>query len=118
MENAPRLIPIFGHRYLPAEPEIAGNPVFSVYQTDIIYYGVDLRRYLSCEFGGLDYALANRDEPRRIRFWADLVEDNLRAAEHALSLVTGTPIPFNRSNRARRPERQSRRGSLQWQVTP
>ncbi len=34
---APRLIPVFSHRYLPAEPNEAGNPVFSVYQTDIIY---------------------------------------------------------------------------------
>jgi hypothetical protein len=76
VESAPRLIPVSGHRYLPAEPEISGNPVFSVYQTDIIYYGADLRRYLRCEFGGLDYAEAIRNEPRRIRFWADLLEDN------------------------------------------
>jgi hypothetical protein len=47
VEKAPRLIPIFGHRYLPAEPELAGNPVFSVHQTDIINYGTDLRRYLA-----------------------------------------------------------------------
>lgn len=75
VESAPRLIPVCGHRYLPAEPEMAGNPVFSVYQTDIIHYGDDLRRYLSCEFGRLDYAEAVRSEARRIRFWTDLVED-------------------------------------------
>ena len=49
VDCAPRLIPVFGHRYLPAEPDLAGNPVFSVYQTDIIHYGVDLERYLLCE---------------------------------------------------------------------
>jgi hypothetical protein len=76
VEAAPRLIPIYGHRYLPAEPEAAGNPVFSVHQTDIIYYGADLRRYVSCEFGGLAYASANRDHPRRIRLWTELIEDN------------------------------------------
>jgi len=37
VEAAPKLIPIRGHRYLPAEPAEPGNPVFSVYQTDIIY---------------------------------------------------------------------------------
>src|SRR5437016_10295710 len=46
---APRLIPIAGHRYIPAEPALAGNPVFSVHQTDIIYYGSDLVTYLHCE---------------------------------------------------------------------
>lgn len=76
VESAPQLIPICGHRYLPAEPALAGNPVFSVHQTDIIYYGIDLRRYLSREFGGLDYAEAVRGEPRRVRFWSDLVEGN------------------------------------------
>jgi hypothetical protein len=76
VDRAPRLIPIYGHRYLPANPEIAGNPVFSVYQTDIIYYGVDLRRYFACEFGRIDHAEAVRGEPRHIPFWTDLVEDN------------------------------------------
>ena len=40
---APRLIPVYSHRMMPAEPHLPGNPVFSVHQTDIIWYGVDLR---------------------------------------------------------------------------
>jgi hypothetical protein len=71
---APRLIPIHGHRYLPAEPDLPGNPVFSVYQTDIIYYGSNLRRYLACEFGDLEWAEATSKTHRRIRFWTDLVD--------------------------------------------
>lgn len=40
----PPLIPIWGHRFLPAEPREAGNPVFSVWKmVDSIYYGRDLR---------------------------------------------------------------------------
>lgn len=27
-------------------------------QTDVIYYGADLRRYLACEFGDLEYVEA------------------------------------------------------------
>lgn len=46
---APRLIPIYGHRYIPAEPSASGNPVFSVYQTDIIIYGSNLETYLLAE---------------------------------------------------------------------
>jgi hypothetical protein len=74
VDLAPRLIPIVAHRYLPAEPLIAGNPVFSVYQTDVIFFGADLRRYFSCEFGRVPHAVAVHGELRRIRFWTDLVE--------------------------------------------
>jgi hypothetical protein len=69
---APRLIPIFAHRMMPDEPHEDGNPIFSVYQTDIIYYGLDLSDYLRHEF-----KLARREEwprqPRSIRFWDQLV---------------------------------------------
>jgi hypothetical protein len=70
---APRLIPLYGHRYLPALPHDAGNPVFSVMQTDVIHYGADLADWLRIEFlkGALDrcgYGL------RRIDFWTEAVE--------------------------------------------
>src|SRR5688572_24312832 len=42
---APKLIPIYSHRFIPAEPLLAGNPVLSVYQTDIISYGKNLWNY-------------------------------------------------------------------------
>lgn len=48
--GAPRLIPIIGHRYLLGDPCLPGNPVLSVYQSDIIVYGNDLRAYLLNEF--------------------------------------------------------------------
>lgn len=46
---APRLIQIYGHRYMPAEPSMSGNPVFSIHQTDIIIYGSNLETYLLAE---------------------------------------------------------------------
>ncbi len=65
---APKLIPIFSHRMMPDEPHLPGNPVFSVHQTDIIYYGFDLADYLRAEFH-----LAGREpwpeKLRPIRFW-------------------------------------------------
>ena len=76
IDAAPRLIPIMGHRYLPAEPDLPGNPVLSVYQTDIIYYGDDLATYLRCEFHQLPYANAVHAGCRRVRFWSDLVDAN------------------------------------------
>jgi hypothetical protein len=71
VDKAPRLVPIFGHRYIPAEPNEAGNPVFSVYQTDIICYGNDLASYLSAEFK-FENPFPIPSEPKYIRFWGDL----------------------------------------------
>jgi hypothetical protein len=65
---APKLIPTFGHRMLPDEPHLAGNPVFSVHQTDIIVYGVDLANYLRIEFG-LPGDVPCPEQERPIRFW-------------------------------------------------
>ncbi len=65
---APRLIPIYSHRMIPDEPHLAGNPVFSVHQTDIIYYGFDLTDYLRHEFG-LPGRLPWPQAIRPIRFW-------------------------------------------------
>jgi hypothetical protein len=66
--TVPRLVPVYGHRYLPAGRGTAGHPVLSVMQTDIIVYGADLAAYLRHEFGG---------EPLRtgrptVAFWRDL----------------------------------------------
>jgi hypothetical protein len=48
--EAPKLIPIYSHRFIPEEPHESGNPIFSVHQMDIIYYGFDLDDYLRHEF--------------------------------------------------------------------
>ena len=80
--KAPRLIPILSHRYMPDDPPLAGNPVFSVYQTDIIYYGYDLASYFESEFpggqegrpgGGIYQPDVFRKQPRPIRFWDEIV---------------------------------------------
>jgi hypothetical protein len=70
--RAPKLIPLFSHRYIPTEPHQSGNPVFSVHQSDIIYYGANLANYFEREFGDGDRPLS--PHIRSIRFWSDLVE--------------------------------------------
>ncbi len=74
VKAAPTLIPIFGHRYIPDYPCKAGNPIFSVHQTDIIYYGTDLFNYVENEFfqhfGRAGHKLEG--EIRKIDFWSDL----------------------------------------------
>jgi hypothetical protein len=72
IDAAPRLIPVYSHRMLPSEPHLVGNPVFSVYQTDIIHYGFDLEDYLRHEF-----KLPGRrpwpEHERTIEFWSKLL---------------------------------------------
>jgi hypothetical protein len=65
---APHLIPVYMHRMMPDEPHLAGNPVFSVHQTDIICYGADLADYLCREFG-LPGCQPSQGQTRPIRFW-------------------------------------------------
>lgn len=71
---APALIPIRGHRYLPSRPCLAGNPVFSVHQTDIIHYGADLWSYLENEHPGAFETSQYQLSPmlRHIDFWSAL----------------------------------------------
>ena len=54
------------------EPHLPGNPVLSVHQTDIVYYGLNLTDYLHHELG-----LSGREpwpeDIRPIRFWASFL---------------------------------------------
>jgi len=68
-------VPVYAHRYLPAGRGTSGHPVLSVYQTDIIYYGVDLSDYIHQEFGGP--GLSRTDPAWRpvatVPFWRDFL---------------------------------------------
>lgn len=72
----PKLIPIYSHRYIPMEPMDEGNPVFSVYQMDIVYYGYDLATYFSNEFHfKLPINFEKVEKPKSIRFWSNWVSN-------------------------------------------
>ncbi len=77
MKRTPNMVPVWAHRYIPGGPSEPGNPVFSVWQSDIIIYGWDIAEYFHREFGApLPEWAAN--SARIIEFWSDLV---LRRAE-------------------------------------
>jgi hypothetical protein len=71
--KVPRLIPLDGHRYLPETPTERGNPVFSVYQSDVIYYGADLADWLVRERGGTGRSIDPDHPPKEIPFWSETV---------------------------------------------
>ncbi|GLY94250.1 hypothetical protein [Actinoplanes sp. NBRC 103695] len=70
--TAPRMIPVYAHRYLPAGRGAHGHPVMSIYQTDIVCYGNDLEDFLHREFG---IGPGSGGEPARptVPFWSRLV---------------------------------------------
>jgi hypothetical protein len=74
LRAAPVLVPVYAHRYLPAGARSFGHPVLSMWQTDAIYYGLDLADYMHREF---DEARGDVDEdwnPKAtVPFWRDLV---------------------------------------------
>lgn len=69
---APRLAPLFAHRSLVLQPPVAGNPVLSIHQSDVIAYGANLREYLLEELEELGSG-HNQDEAcgehKAIPFW-------------------------------------------------
>ncbi|WP_020134499.1 hypothetical protein [Streptomyces sp. 351MFTsu5.1] len=74
LKAAPVLVPVYAHRYLPAGRGSFGHPVLSMWQTDVIHYGLDLADYVPREF---DEARGDVDEdwnPRAtVPFWRDLL---------------------------------------------
>ncbi len=81
--TAPRLIPVYSRRYIPCEPLAAGNPVFSLYQSDILRYRSSLGSYLAAEFGFVPPGCP-ASCPRRIRFWDELMSFNKEAEQVAM----------------------------------
>jgi hypothetical protein len=69
--TAPRMIPVYSHRYLPAGRGTSGHPVLSIYQTDVIRYGADLLDFLHEEFG-LGEPSKQQSRPT-VAFWSRLV---------------------------------------------
>ncbi|MFJ3758932.1 hypothetical protein [Streptomyces sp. NPDC090080] len=74
LAEAPVLVPVYAHRYLPSGRGSFGHPVLSMWQTDIIYYGLDLADYMHQEF---DDARGEVDESwnpqATVPFWRDLL---------------------------------------------
>ena len=70
--KAPKLIPIYSHRYV-ASFECEKPPILSVYGTDIIYYAKNIIDYFLIEFKMKEYEIFKNNEVSYIPFWSDLV---------------------------------------------
>lgn len=72
LDQAPKLVPIRGHRYLPAGRGTYGHPVLSIVQTDIIFYGTDIADYITNEFNG-GHISPDWTPPPLVPFWSDFL---------------------------------------------
>lgn len=72
LDQAPKLVPVYAHRYLPAGHGTCCHPVLSVWQSDIIVYGTDLDNYIQHEFGPSGQRLSSdwKQHPL-VPFWSD-----------------------------------------------
>ena len=73
-QKVPKLFPVYGHRYMPLVEGKTNLPVYSVYQTDIIYYGEDLISYLKIEFGYKPHKSTKLSNILHVDFWDDIVD--------------------------------------------
>jgi hypothetical protein len=72
--RAPRLVPIYAHRFLPAGRGTSGHPVLSIWGTDVIRYGVDLVDYVDREFAQpRPDQSADRPSQAIVPFWRDFL---------------------------------------------
>jgi hypothetical protein len=76
LARAPKMIPVWGHRYLPAGRGTCGYPVLSIWQTDILMFGTDLAEYIAIEFQRRSM-IPGRTPPPMVPFWSDFLTGEL-----------------------------------------
>ena len=73
-ENAPLLIPIYSHRYMPVLDGVDDPPIISTVGRDTVYYGHNLEEYLEAEFLKKRVTTSNYTY---IPFWSEIIGDKI-----------------------------------------
>ncbi|MFH9554520.1 hypothetical protein [Streptomyces sp. NPDC017435] len=74
LDQVPKLVPVYAHRFLPAGHGAHGHPVLSIWGTDIIYYCADLADYINHEFDDFSDRTPDGWNPRAtVEFWQDFL---------------------------------------------
>ena len=72
VKAAPRLVPIYAHRYMPLCP-LSHYPILSIHGLDVIYYAKNLEDYFEREFGSKTRDTLPDSAIEKIPFWTDLM---------------------------------------------
>jgi hypothetical protein len=75
LRGVPTLVPVYNHRYICTEPSEPGNPILSIQQADIIYYGGDLEEFFDCQFFGKH--LPESFPKRVVPFWHQFTDGSV-----------------------------------------
>jgi hypothetical protein len=68
--RAPKLVPVWAHRYQVADLSLETRPVLSMRGTDVVYYGSDFRYYLLNEIGNhLNIYHLEYDQEDEVSYW-------------------------------------------------
>ena len=104
-EAAPKLIPVYGHRYMPMNG--FDPPVFSVVGRDVVYFGSDLFEYLRREFlespadkspiSFMPYVPVWGDIPRQMGQCRGISDNCFPSIEIFLEIFTADPLLLNES---------------------
>lgn len=72
IDDAPKIIPIYSHRFIPMGVS-DDPPIISVHGCDVIYYGANLADYLQIEFGNKKQSEIDFANIQKIPFWSDIM---------------------------------------------
>jgi len=70
LARVPQLLPLHANHFLPGGRGTSGQPVLSVYQSDVTYCGADLLDYIEREFARVE---SDSTPASTVRFWSDLI---------------------------------------------
>ncbi|SFP01504.1 hypothetical protein SAMN05428949_7180 [Chitinophaga sp. YR627] len=92
--KAPKLLPLTSHRFLVSQAGLADRPVLSVYGSDTIIYGWDLRLYLLNEITDhLDLYMPVFDEEDQC-YYAEYRDELRKVFDLAQQKLPGKDIPY------------------------
>lgn len=73
LERAPKLIPLYAHRFLPGGRGTHGRQVLSVWGADIVSYGRDLAEYVNHDFYSLDDDAEPWEKGNAVPLWSEFL---------------------------------------------
>eukprot|EP00253_Pinus_taeda_P021777 PITA_21777 len=101
LKNVPLLIPLYGHCYIPSSPNLARNPVFFVYKSDVFCCGFDLGDFFERANFGLR-------EPSDFSASFRHVHDGLRDCSMSFHRRRGSWVEFEKNSAKLNGEKSSR----------
>ena len=72
LRSSAPLVPIYKHRYITTQFDDI-NPVLSICDTDVIYAGENLEKYLLIEFKYKKFSDISYREIKKVNFWSDIM---------------------------------------------